>query len=120
MLDYAEEGLKKGWPSVLAGVDPLTPKDLCDAAARGDELALLTVRRVARYIGIAVANLINVLSPDVIAIGGGISAAGDPLLDPIVASARMAALEGMFEHTEIRLAGLGNDAGVIGAACLVL
>jgi glucokinase len=80
----------------------------------------MTVNHFAKYIGIAVANLINILSPDVIAIGGGISAAGKIILDPIVASAEANTLTGMFEHTHIELAQLGNDAGSIGAAYLVV
>ena len=50
----------------------------------------------------------------------GISAAGNIMLDPIVASAERNTLTGMFEHTRIELAKLGNDAGSIGAAYLVM
>lgn len=119
MIAFAQRALDEGRTSSLSSVDRLTPKTICDAAAAGDALGLETVDHVAKYIGIAVANLINLLSPDVIAIGGGISAAGSLILDPIVASANTNTLEGMFEHTRIELARLGNDAGSIGAAYLV-
>ena len=56
----------------------------------------------------------------VVAIGGGISAAGDVLLNPIVEATKAESLEGMFEHTKIVPATLGNDAGSLGAAFLVL
>lgn len=120
MVGHAQQNLDKGQSSKLTGVDPLTPKAICDAAGAGDELAMKTVNFTATYIGIAVANLLNVLSPDVVAIGGGISAAGDLLLDPIVSTARTNTLEGLFESTTIGLAKLGNDAGAIGAAFLAL
>ena len=119
MVGYAQRGLDDGRSSSLS-TTPLTPKSICDAASAGDALARETVDHVAKYIGIAVANLINILSPDVIAIGGGISAAGKLILDPIVSSADTNTLEGMFEHTRIELGRLGNDAGAIGAAYLVI
>ncbi len=119
MVDFAQAGLDNGRESTLSGTD-LTPKAICDAASEGDILGRATVDHVAKYIGIAVANLINILSPNVVAIGGGISAAGNLMLDPIVASAEANTLEGMFEHTRIELACLGNDAGSIGAAYLVI
>jgi glucokinase len=120
MVNFARQQLDKGTPTVLSHQDRLTPKSICDAAALGDVVGQKTLAHVAKYIGIAVANLINILSPDVIAIGGGISAAGTLILDPIVDSARINTLEGMFEHTRIELAVLGNDAGSIGAAYLVM
>jgi glucokinase len=120
MVNFAQQMLDDGTSSTLSQLDQLTPKTICDAAASGDQVGQATVDHVARHIGIAVANLINILSPDVIAIGGGISAAGSLILDPIVESARTNTLEGMFEHTRIELARLGNDAGSIGAAYLVM
>jgi glucokinase len=120
MIAFARRKLEDGETSSLSSIQELTPKAICDSAAEGDEVGQATVRHVARYIGIAVANLINLLSPDVIAIGGGISAAGSLILDPIVVSAEDNTREGMFEHTRIELAKLGNDAGSIGAAYLVM
>ena len=118
MVGYAQRSLESGKTSSLSETE-LTPKSICDAAAAGDAIGRETVDHVAKYIGIAVANLINIMSPDVIAIGGGISAAGAIMLDPIIASAEANTLEGMFEHTRIELARLGNDAGSIGASLLV-
>jgi glucokinase len=119
MIGFAQQGLDAGETSVLVHIDTLTPKTICDAAGQGDALALATVNHVADYIGIAIANLLHVLSPDVVAIGGGISAAGDILLNPIIESAKINTLEGLFESTTIGLAKLGNNAGSIGAAYLV-
>ena len=120
MIDFAQQRLAEGTRSTLSALDQLTPKVICDAAASGDHVGQATVVHVAKHIGIAVANLINILSPDIIAIGGGISAAGGLILDPIIDSARTNTLEGMFEQTRIELASLGNNAGSIGAAYLVM
>ena len=120
MLRYVREGLSEGRPCALKDPDALTPETICTAAGTGDVLSTGAVAQSARYLGIAIANLIHLLSPDVIAIGGGISAAGDLLFTPILESARARTLEGMFDSTRIFPAALGNDAGSIGAAFLAL
>lgn len=120
MVRTARQALSEGRSSCLADTGDLTPEAICNAADGDDGLGRETVARSARYLGIAIANIINIISPDVIAIGGGISAAGDLLLTPILESARENTLEGMFDHTRILLATLGNNAGVLGAAHLVL
>ncbi len=120
MVRYVRRRLREAPSTSVSDTEPLTPETICLAAKNGDRLACEAVARVARYLGIAIANIINVISPDVIAIGGGISAAGRVLLDPIDAAAREYTLEGMFDHTRILPAELGNDAGVLGASRLVL
>lgn len=100
--------------------DTITPQSICEDAEAGDPQALQVVNEAGRYIGIAMASIINVYSPDVIAVGGGISAAGNVILDPILESTRAYTLKGLFEHTRMELASLGNDAGYLGAAQLVL
>jgi len=120
MVRHVRDGLAKGQVSSLSGVDDLTPEAICKAADAGDALALETIAHVAFYLGIAIADIIVLLSPNVVAIGGGISAAGDVLLNPIIEATKAESLEGMFEHTKIVPATLGNDAGSLGAAFLVL
>ena len=100
--------------------NPATPESICNGAAEGDKRCAEVVAETATYIGIAVANIISVYSPEVVAIGGGISAAGDTLLTPIIESVQTNTLEGLFEHTRVQLAALGNDAGYLGAAHLIL
>jgi len=84
---------------------------LFDAARHGNRQALRIVNQVAVYLGAAVANIATVLDPALIVVGGGISHAGDLLLDPIrdVAS-RIAA-----NCPEIRLTALGDDAQLFGS-----
>ena len=120
MVRYVRRRLPEAVSTSLSDTESLSPETICLAARNGDSLAREAVARVARYLGIAIANIINVISPDVIAIGGGIAAAGRVLLDPVTAAAREYTLEGMFDHTRILPAELGNDAGVLGASRLVL
>ena len=120
MVKFVQNGLSEGRDSSAKDAEDLTPEAICTAASQGDALCREAVNQSARYLGLAVANLIHLLSPDVIAIGGGISAAGDVIFKPIVESARAQTLDGMYEHTRIVLAELGNDAGSLGAAFLVL
>lgn len=85
-------------------------------AAHGDEGCLAAIDTVAGYIGIGLANVVTVLGPSCIVIGGGIIAAGDLVLDPIRTA--MAALVRLApgDRVEVVPAELGNWAGAIGAA----
>lgn len=98
----------------------VTAKDVFDLAKEGDDLALIVYRHFSEYLGVACANIAAVLNPAYIVLGGGVSAAGEFLLD----SVRKVFAENSFpqikESTQIVLATRGNDAGVLGAASLVL
>jgi glucokinase len=69
-------------------------------------------------LGFALSNICVTLNPQVIVVGGGVSNAGDDLLLPLKVAFARYTLPRVIEGTEIRLAELGNDAGVIGAALL--
>jgi len=86
------------------------------AAAAGDERALRGLGEVGRYLGIGIANMIVALTPDRVVLGGGVSAAGDLLLDPIRAELRLRVRVTALDEVELRLAELGTWAGAIGAA----
>ena len=87
------------------------------AAARGgDETALAGLERIGTYLGIGIANMIVVLSPDRVIVGGGISAAGDLLLDPIRAEIGRRVRTTSLDRVELVTAELGTWAGAIGAA----
>ena len=90
-----------------------------EAAGRGDQTAAMVVERYIGYLAIGVTNLVNIFQPEIICIGGGVSRAGELLLEPLK---RLVAEEDYARdssvHTDIRLAELGNDAGLIGAALL--
>ncbi|MBQ7936719.1 MAG: ROK family protein [Clostridia bacterium] len=90
-----------------------------DAMRKGDEEAKKVVQKYLDSVACGIANICNILQPEVLCIGGGISKEGDTLLKPV----QEYVMKEMFSrfndtHTEIRIAKLGNDAGIIGAALL--
>jgi glucokinase len=94
----------------------VTTKDVFDSLVDGDEYAEAIVEKTAFYLGLALANLSNAFNPHKIVIGGGVSKAGDILLEPLERSFRQFALKRVAEGAEFKIATLGNDAGVIGGA----
>lgn len=93
--------------------------DLRKAIRKGDKLVERVVEEAAEYIGIGVANLMNVLSPEVIVLGGGvIDALEDEMMAIIVETAHDYALSGTDKNVEIIASKLGDDAGIVGGAVL--
>jgi glucokinase len=90
--------------------------DVVRLAHRGDPDAIGALRVLGERLGIGIANAINTLDPDEVVIGGGVSLAGDLLLEPARETALRFVLPGVGERTRIRLARHGADAGVRGAA----
>lgn len=106
-------------PSTLRNIDGFTAKDVFDEAKKGDEISLKTVNRLGEYLGIALGHIACVIDPDVFIIGGGVSKAGDFLIDTI----EKYYVEKTYHQcrkTPIKLATLGNSAGIYGAAKLVI
>ena len=97
----------------------LTAKDVFDAAKAGDAIAIGLVDEVCEILGSTLSNIACVVNPEIIVIGGGVSKAGDILLDNIkkhfVETAFMACRD-----TKFALAGLGNDAGMYGCVEMLL
>ena len=98
--------------------DEITAKIVFDLAKQNDYLANTVVDEVAFYLGLAAANLSNALNPEYLVIGGGVSAAGDFLLKRVNENFKKFAFPTVRTSTQLKLAELGNDAGVIGAASL--
>lgn len=96
----------------------VTSKIVFDLAKNDDYLANEVVDQVAFYLGYASANLANTLNPSAIVIGGGVSAAGPFLLERVKTNFMKFAFQPVRENTDIKLAVLGNDAGVYGAGLL--
>ncbi len=92
--------------------------DAVEAAFAGDQVAIDLIRILGERLGIGIASAINALDPEVVAIGGGASAAGELLLEPARRTAFAYVLPGVGTETEIRLARRGPEAGVLGAALL--
>ena len=92
--------------------------DAVAAAKEGDSVAVECVATLGRRLGVGVANAINTFDPQVVAIGGGVSSAGELLVGPARAVALQYVLHGVGTATEIRVARSGPQAGVRGAALL--
>ena len=105
--------------SVLRSYENLTCKDVFDAGRAGDALALEILEQVYEYLGRFLANVCCVVDPEVVVLGGGVSRAGQPLLE----GAEKYFQKYVFHAcrgTRFALASLGNDAGAYGAFKLVL
>lgn len=97
----------------------ITSKMIFDEAQKGDKFANIVVDQFCQYLAIAVSHIANTLSPNKIVIGGGVSAAGEFLVDKIRQKAVPYIFPQIRTTCDIVLAQLGNDAGVVGAAQLV-
>lgn len=93
---------------------------LVRAAIAGQPAATAIITEAGRWIGMAAATWCNIFAPDRILIGGGISAVGAGLVTAIRDEAQRRAMPYNLRHTDFALAGLGNDAGIIGAATVVM
>lgn len=105
--------------AILKKEGSITAKDVATCAQTGDEYALFVLDKVSQYLGLSLANVASVLNPEKIVIGGGVSKAGDILLNNIIKYFQQYAFVRVRESTSLSIATLGNDAGVIGAAWLV-
>ncbi len=97
---------------------PLTARDIFDAAKDGDPLGLDAVDRLVHYLAVGISNLVVVLDPDNIAIGGGVAQAGDYLMDKLKDKVKSMEFVKNFPTAKLLFAELGNDAGIIGAGML--
>jgi glucokinase len=104
--------------SRLAINKEFTAADIVHEAQEGDDFSLMMIERTGKYIGAAVASVINLLNIERIVLGGGVMEAGDLILDPIIREAERRAFQPCFEATQIAAAALGTDAVSIGAAML--
>jgi glucokinase len=101
---------------IAAACGTATAEDAVRAATDGDERARRGLADVGRYLGIGISNMITVLAPDTVVLGGGVAAAGEILFAPIRAEIRRRVLTTSVDEVEIVAAELGTWAGAIGAA----
>jgi glucokinase len=110
----ADEKIKtRGSRLAGQGIDPAA---IVAAARGGDEVALEVVDETTRALGQALGALVNILNPERVVIGGGMAAAGPFLLDRVVRDTKKCCWPQTFEDCSFRLAELGGDSGVVGAA----
>ncbi len=98
--------------------DDMTAKDICDGARQGDLLSTQVIQCMGKYLGTGLAGVACVLNPECFVIGGGVSNAGQILLDAIQEHFHREVF-GPCKNVSFQLAELGNDAGIYGAAALI-
>jgi glucokinase len=104
-------------PSMVnAQLDRITAETVYDAAKKGDGLANEIVRDTARYLGAGIANLLNLINPDVVVIAGGVTRAGEALFAPLNTEVRRRAFTPAVKACRIVPAELPGTAGIVGAA----
>jgi glucokinase len=113
LVSWAHE---QGW---RPGQREATAKDLADDAARGHPVGVAALRRAGRAIGIAIASATHLCDLEVVAIGGGLAQAGSLLFGPVDEAVRRYARLDFAREVRVVPAGLGQDAGLIGAAALI-
>ena len=122
LIKSAKEAAKKVPESelnnVCASLENLNARMIFDAAQNGDQTAKDVLDLFFRYVAVGVANLVNIMEPDVIVLGGGISAQKQHLSEPVIKYVQEEMYGGMELKSTIKTATLGNDAGIIGAAFL--
>lgn len=107
------------WKLCDGDINRVNGKTAFDAMRENDESGIKVVNQYIRYIAIGVTNVINIFQPEVLCIGGGISKEGDVLVKPIVQFVEKERYSKNIEkQTAVKVAALGNDAGIIGAAFL--
>ena len=120
IIRMAKDAVARGDRTMLSDVANIMAKDVFDAARAGDETALRIVNRAAYYLGKSMATLAVVINPNRFVLGGGVSKAGELLIQPVKEVFAKYAPPKAQEGVDIVVAKLGNDAGMIGAAGLCL
>lgn len=121
--EIAAERLAEGRTSQALASEPVVDGEAVTRAARaGDEMAIEVVREAGRWLGVGLANLTNVLDPGIVLVGGGAGAAMEEWMLPAARAAHAPRVLGHARRmlAAIEPAGLGDDAGAVGAALLAI
>jgi glucokinase len=121
----ARERVQKGVPTLIAelaegNLDTVTAKLVAQAAERGDWEARVILDQAMAYLGVGMANLVNLLNPQLLVIGGGLSKMGERLFEPVRRTIGLRAFASSAQAVEVRLAQLGDDVGLLGAATVAM
>ena len=101
-------------------LDKLTPEIIFEAERKGDHLAAGIINQTCIYLGAGIASAVNLLNPQVVVIGGGVSEGGNDFIKRIEREVKKRAFPSATKNLKVVKAQLGNDAGFIGAALLCL
>jgi predicted NBD/HSP70 family sugar kinase len=125
IVDSARRRMRAAKSSILhrmaaGGPGALNTGHIFEAAEKGDRVALQTLEETASYLGIAIANLINLLNPNLILLGGPVGQASETLAGMIREKVRQRVMAHPGSAVRILRSSLGAEAGAIGASVLVL
>ena len=125
IIERAARKIQEGYQTTLGErVDfnrfALTPAIIAEEAQKGDAIALEVFEETGYYLGLCVTNLIDLLNPEMVVIGGGIAQAGDIILDPIRRTVTATAIRSLAKTCQIVPAELGDNAGIFGGAAIIL
>ena len=114
-----DECRASGRESLMLRAERVSGRTACDAMRAGDAAAKEVYDKYIKYLASGLATIINLFEPEVISLGGGVSGEGQSLIDALLPIVRAEQYGGeLAAKTELRIAKLGNDAGIIGAAML--
>lgn len=116
MVRTAREGIEGGEETSLSKVPEISGRAISEEAKRGDAFCQSVIRETGEWIGVGIADLINLFNPEKVVLCGGMIGAGAPLMEAITNIARERAFDVPARRAEIVFGALGSDAGVIGAA----
>jgi glucokinase len=116
----ARKAIAAGAASALEDGDDLTAKDIAEAAAGGDRVAVEALAETGRVLGTGLANVVHLFNPEVIAVGGGVAGAGELILGPARESMRSQLMDKVLAEVRLVPAELGNNAALTGAAMMAL
>ena len=117
--EAVEECKKTGRYTSMLKAERISGRTACDAMRAGDEVGTEVYNKYVKYLATGITNLVNIFQPEVISLGGGVSNEGQSLIDAITPLVRAEQYGGdVVALTQLRIATLGNDAGIIGAAAL--
>ncbi|NWJ47355.1 MAG: ROK family transcriptional regulator [Chloroflexi bacterium] len=123
IINRIKLAIQAGRDTILTKIgepDDLTVAVIGEAAASGDRLSVEVISDAGRYIGIALATLVNLFNPSMIILGGGVAAVGEVILNQIKQTAKDRSLVASFQGMQIVPGKLGREAVAVGAAMLVL
>jgi len=108
------------WDVCGGDITKVTAKDIFECAKQGDKFALLLVDYELNYLAKGIANIANILNPEIIIIGGGMSLAGDILFDGLRDRMQKYTMAAIYENLKIIPSKLGNESGIVGACALLM
>lgn len=123
LINMTKQAIEENPDSILVKYEKddgkVSARHAFNAMREGDKAGKAVVDKYIKYLAAGITNVINIFQPDILCIGGGVCNEGEPLMKPMIELVKKEVYTRMIEkNTEITVAKLGNDAGIIGAAFL--